>query len=924
MEHESLPGAGAPLSVVEELLAEGLELEAEPRRVWLDELRGRDAGLAAAVEEHLERLAELGLGLEPAGPGPVRLAHYLLERCVGAGGMGEVWRARDLRDGRVVALKLVRPDLVRFEGARRRFGREARAAGSLEHPALVRVLEAGEEDGLPWMALEWVEGASLDRLLEALRGRRASRLVRADLVRALRAEVGGRAAREEDFEGEDWPACVALLLAQVADGLEHAHRHGVLHRDVKPSNVLVALDGRALLTDFGLAHSREASRMTRSGSWLGSLPWSSPEQVEGRAGHDARVDVYSLGATLYEALTLRTPFLGGSEESVRLRIRTGELARPRAIDPGLPRALERVCRRAMDPDPRRRHASAAALASDLRAAARGERVWARELPVAVRLARTCRRHARMVAAGVVATLMLGTAVAWALYERGVAARVRRMADSELVARLEREADGLWPADPGRSLAIEAWLVRADELLDRRDEHEASLAALRAEALPGGEAPAQLARTREELVGILREVESLIAFLAGQAPRAPRDVQEADERAWELVGRGGDELEAALEGALAEARERARRHGLARDLEQLETLEREARARARELGRRSTWTFAREFDQWRHDELAQLVERLAGLEDRVAEVRGLAARARDLAEAAPALARAWEPVLADLDSRGLVLRPFADLLPLRVDPASGLWEFLLLGSGEAPALDPLTDRWRIDGDSGLVLVLLPGGEVELGAPDDAPAALGASRPRYRVRLDPYLVARTELTLGQARRLGWREDVPQGEAREDWPVRMDWEGARRLLAAHGLEHPSEARWEHAAGSGDEVLAGPGPVARGAPGVHGLHDTCGNVREWCADPMVLRGHASLAPRPGDGLRWTALEAPGRAVRGSDPPGFDAAGDGGRWRTVARSLANPAIAPETGVRPVRSVVGRREPWSPPAAWPAARGRGR
>src|SRR5207253_533715 len=143
---------------------------------------------------------------------------------------------------------------------------------------------------------------------------------------------------------------VTRIVARVAAALAHAHSAGVLHRDVKPSNILVTPAGRVLLADFGLALPRGADRMTRTGSWLGSLPYAAPEQIEGSPRTlDRRADVYSLGATLYELVTLRTPFLGGPESAVRRRIATADLESPRRLNPALPPELEKVCLAALDP-----------------------------------------------------------------------------------------------------------------------------------------------------------------------------------------------------------------------------------------------------------------------------------------------------------------------------------------------------------------------------------------------------------------------------------------------------------------------------------------------------------------------------------------------------------------------------------------------
>jgi serine/threonine protein kinase len=171
---------------------------------------------------------------------------------------------------------------------------------------------------------------------------------------------------------------MADFARQAASALEVVHRVGVLHRDVKPGNMLVDSSGHLWLTDFGLAHvAREGASLTRSGEFLGTLCYSSPEQVGGRAAVDARSDVYGLGASLYEMVTLRPPFAAAEHLGLVRRVATEDPVPPRAIDPGLPRDLETTVLQAMAKEPAQRYPSAAALADDLRAFLEGRPIVAR-------------------------------------------------------------------------------------------------------------------------------------------------------------------------------------------------------------------------------------------------------------------------------------------------------------------------------------------------------------------------------------------------------------------------------------------------------------------------------------------------------------------------------------------------------------------
>lgn len=318
-----------------------------------------DAGLAQAPER--------GLALVPG----LRVGGFELVRELGRGGMALVWLARDLELERPVALKILRPGLALEARHAERFRREALAIARLDHPGVVEVHRVGEDRGLYFLAMEYVAGPSLATVLEALPkvGRRTAE----DLARA--SGVG----RLAQF-GPSYEAALAVLLEPIAQALEAAHGAGLLHRDVKPSNILIHPDGRALLADFGLAKAEGDAGLSLSGDALGTAHYMSPEQARASgAPLDARTDVWSLGVTLYEALTGRRPFEGQGFLEVLEAIRTQEPPSPRALAPWISRDAQALVRRAMAREPRERYASAAQFAADLAALGEGRVTAARAL-----------------------------------------------------------------------------------------------------------------------------------------------------------------------------------------------------------------------------------------------------------------------------------------------------------------------------------------------------------------------------------------------------------------------------------------------------------------------------------------------------------------------------------------------------------------
>ncbi len=302
------------------------------------------------------------------------LGPYRVLELLGHGGMGIVLRACDDVLDRMVALKVLRPALAHGRD-RIRFVREARAAAQVRHDHVVEVhAVVNPADGLPYIVMEYLAGPTL---AEAIR--RAGRL-------------GPREA-----------ASVAL---QVAEGLVAAHAAGLVHRDIKPSNVMLdPAKGRTKITDFGLARpAGESGDVTQEGSTVGTPAYMSPEQARGEAV-DSRSDVYSLGATLYEALTGEPPFHGKPHRIIH-QVINDEPSPPRALVTAIPADLETICLKSMAKDPSRRYAGSAALSSDLHRFLSGEPILARPVGPLERAWRWCRNNQRVAVLITLVTLLL--------------------------------------------------------------------------------------------------------------------------------------------------------------------------------------------------------------------------------------------------------------------------------------------------------------------------------------------------------------------------------------------------------------------------------------------------------------------------------------------------------------------------------------
>jgi len=309
------------------------------------------------------------------------LGNYEILEQIGCGGMGVIYRARQRHSRRIVAVKRVLSYRADSHGALQRFRREAQAVASLDHPNILPIYEVSEsEDGLPFFSMKFAEKGSLQENAASLR---------------------------------DEPRKCVQLMAKVAHAVEYAHSRGVLHRDLKPGNILLNDRGEPLVSDFGLAKLLDGNNdLTRSLTTFGTAGFIAPEQA-GDAAVDLTpvADVYSLGAVLFNVLTGRPPFLGSNPVSVIRQASETQAPKLRSLAPSLDRDLETICARCLERDPKARYQSSGDLAADLERWLAGRPIVARPVSPPARIWRWSQRNPKLVGAAT-AGLLLGAAAVW--------------------------------------------------------------------------------------------------------------------------------------------------------------------------------------------------------------------------------------------------------------------------------------------------------------------------------------------------------------------------------------------------------------------------------------------------------------------------------------------------------------------------------
>lgn len=477
-----------PESLFGEWLERGERGSAEPLEDWLrahpehaDELRRMHAawrtaedllagltGLETALDE-LERPVPDRNQAQALLQGlPVEGTRYRKLECLARTAQAEVWRVQDSMLQREVAWKTVKSTLRLDPATLRRFLQEARLVAQLSHPNIVGVHDLGvDQEGSPWFTMPLVSGGTLEQWLQEHESR-AAPVAHAHLPRAI------------------------AILAEVTEAIAYAHEHQVLHRDLKPQNIVVGARGQVVVLDWGLAQGLSSGldemSKARNGALLGTPAYMAPEQAYGRQEQvDARTDVYALGAILYRVLSGHAPYEGTPTAGILEQVRAGPPTPLGGAHAGhqmpSPAELISVCQRAMQRSAANRYASASDLLMDLRAWLEGRVVSAHEQGFAPHLAKWVRRN-RLVS-GLLASfvvLALLAVVGTFAWRAKAAAEILSLSDTVQARELRAQAEALfWPAQVEQLPQIEAWQARCRWLLTRAAQHEGQLAAL--EALP---------------------------------------------------------------------------------------------------------------------------------------------------------------------------------------------------------------------------------------------------------------------------------------------------------------------------------------------------------------------------------------------------------------------------------------------------------
>ncbi|HEY7152560.1 MAG TPA: serine/threonine-protein kinase [Gemmataceae bacterium] len=422
--------------------------------------------LTAAMRES----AEAGAGLPNAADEVGQLGDFRLLREIGRGGMGVVYEAEQISLRRRVALKVLPFAAALDPRQLQRFKNEALAAAHLRQENIVPVHAVGEERGVHYYAMQFVEGRSLASLIAEFRARSVSE-GKATFAYASGSDNTVLLSTERSSGSRRYYDGVANLGRQAALALEHAHAVGIVHRDVKPANLLLDPSGKLWVTDFGLARVAGDAGLTVTGELLGTLRYASPEQVLARRGVvDHRSDIYSLGATLYELLTLRPLFEGRDRNELLRQIAEEEPSPPRTVHPSVPRELETVVLKALGKEPAERYLTARELADDLQRFLENRPVLARRPTPTERLRKWTRRHPSFVAVGLgVMVLLFAGSLLCTLLIRGEQERTRaeqRNAEEAYHRERQRAEEAEANFRRARRCVDEMFRISQEELADR--------------------------------------------------------------------------------------------------------------------------------------------------------------------------------------------------------------------------------------------------------------------------------------------------------------------------------------------------------------------------------------------------------------------------------------------------------------------------
>jgi len=442
-------------------------LEAFLRKFWED----RDVGAVQDENDYAALFPDQSAWLGDGGASAAvrTFGRYRIVRALGRGGQGVVHLAEDTVLHRRVALKVLTGIAAASSELLERFRREAEIASRLDHVGLCTVYDSGVVDGTPYIAMRYIEGPTL-----------------AELIRDGAASENGLVMpreREQSTSSATTRGAIVALVEKVARALHVAHEAGVVHRDVKPANIMLGEDGEPVLCDFGVAadDGTDGPTLTRTGDVFGTPAYMSPEQLVMKpTALDRRTDVFSLGVVLYECLTLRRPFDASTREAMYEAIRSRDPVDPRRFDGAIPRDLVVVLETALEKDRERRYATALELGEELARVLAHEPIHARPAGLTLRLRRWAQRHPGVA----VSVTLLALALVGALFVSLAMLSSTRAHLAELRVRdMERRFDLTFPLWPERTAGMDRWIDDADELRAIRPRITAELSEIESQAAP---------------------------------------------------------------------------------------------------------------------------------------------------------------------------------------------------------------------------------------------------------------------------------------------------------------------------------------------------------------------------------------------------------------------------------------------------------
>ncbi|MFT7616433.1 MAG: serine/threonine protein kinase/formylglycine-generating enzyme required for sulfatase activity [Planctomycetota bacterium] len=906
-----------------------------------------DGSTIFTAQDESDRAETLNMGALPITPSPTikKLGQYHIVKQIGRGGQGLVFLAKDERLGRLVALKVMHGLSMQSPDNLQRFRREAEAVSQLDDPGICTVFETGTIEGVPFIAMQYVDGRSLSELLKA------------DILKFKEKNVDGTIA---DAKSQASHSSVRArvdyyvsLVERVARSLATAHEKNLVHRDIKPGNIMVGKDDRPIILDFGLAHVDNDDGLTNTGDVLGTPAYMAPEQIRGELQRiDIRTDIYALGVTLFECVTMERPFSGPTRQALYRQIIEGRLVSASTYVPNIRRDLDIILRTAMDADMNRRYQSADAFADDLARFLRRETIQARPASWSLILSRWAERNPALAVSLAISflSLLTGLILTTSLWrqsdlDRQKAERETRRADTKAQEAKEnldsyemlsdslryshflQEMPSFYPPHPERIPLLDKWLNDVEELLQREPLYRALLQQLQEEshALEFAEIAQQRHAPDVKIINGIRERLIVInEALAEDLPAEQRTSYEAMQKRVKIL---------------------------------LQEMERATLAQFEHV-------FSDADKEWRHDNIKQLIDNIELLKEKSDPLAPVAAMLRLKSqcqriqqESLIDASQIWDEAIKSIGDQddcplyqGLVIEPQLGLVPIGKDSKSGLWEFAHVLTGSMPERSE-DGELILKPDFATILVLLPGGRHTIGA--RKPSFEGETGPHidffasgleYEPRvvdLHPFFVGKHEFTLSQwgigtgdeLRSMPGEHEVTEAEfhAAGRQPLsRANWYTAERFTQQLGFDLPTEAQWEYACrggttttwwcGSTPNTLAGIAnindaearriglnkwndgferlaPADSFEPNPFGLHHIYGNVWEVTRDDLVLD---ATGFSPGDGLHSITIEED-VVIRGGGSQNAPV-----RCTSASRAqVAKESSASTIGIRVCRKVYG-------------------